>query len=42
MIPSLINLVIGGTSLMRGLPEVPLLLLRFMPERACSNGIDIG
>jgi hypothetical protein len=33
MIPSLINLVIGGTSLMRGLPEVPLLLLRFMPER---------
>jgi hypothetical protein len=33
MIPSLVNLVIGGTSLMRGLPGVSSLLLRFMPER---------
>jgi hypothetical protein len=32
MIPSLVNLVIGGTSLVRGLPGVPSLLLRFMPE----------
>jgi hypothetical protein len=33
MIPSLVNLVIGGASLMRGVPGVPALLLRFMPER---------
>jgi hypothetical protein len=33
MIPSLINLVIGGTSLVRGLPWVPFLLLRNIPER---------
>jgi hypothetical protein len=33
MIPSLINLVIGGTSLVRGLPGVPPLLLRSIPER---------
>jgi hypothetical protein len=33
MIPSLVNLVIAGTSLVRGLPGVPSLLLRFMPER---------
>jgi hypothetical protein len=33
MIPSLVNLVIGGTSLVRGLPGAPTLLLRFMPER---------
>jgi hypothetical protein len=33
MIPSLVNLVIGGTSLIRGLPGVPSLLLRFIPER---------
>jgi hypothetical protein len=31
MIPSIINLVIGGASLMRGVPGVPSLLLRFMP-----------
>ena len=31
MVPSLINLVIGGASLMRGVPGLPLLLLRFMP-----------
>jgi hypothetical protein len=33
MIPSLVNLVIGGTSLIRGLPGVPSLLLRYIPER---------
>ena len=33
MIPSLVNLVIGGTSLLRGLPGVPSLLLRYIPER---------
>jgi hypothetical protein len=31
-IPSLVNLVIGGTSLVRGLPGVPSLLLRYIPE----------
>ena len=31
MIPSLINLVIGGASLLRGAPGLPALLLRFMP-----------
>jgi hypothetical protein len=33
MIPSLINLVIGGTSLARGFPGLPRVLLRFMPDR---------
>jgi hypothetical protein len=33
MIPSLVNLAIGGASLVRGLPGVPSLLLRFIPER---------
>jgi hypothetical protein len=33
MIPSLVNLVIGGASLVRGVPGLPSLLLRFMPER---------
>jgi hypothetical protein len=33
MIPSLVNLVIGGASLARGVPGLPSLLLRFMPER---------
>ena len=32
MIPSLVNLMIGGTSLLRGVPGLPALLLRFMPE----------
>jgi hypothetical protein len=32
-IPSLVNLVIGGTSLVRGLPGMPSLLLRYIPER---------
>jgi hypothetical protein len=31
VIPSMVNLVVGGASLMRGLPGLPLLLLRFMP-----------
>lgn len=31
MIPSLVNLMIGGASLMRGVPGLPALLLRFMP-----------
>jgi len=33
MIPSLVNLVIGGTSLVRGLPVLPSLLLRAVPAR---------
>jgi hypothetical protein len=33
MIPSLINLVIGGTSLVRGLPRVLFWLLQYIPER---------
>ena len=33
IIPSLVNLVIGGTSLVRGLPGVPALLLRYIAER---------
>jgi hypothetical protein len=31
MIPSLLNLMIGGASLLRGIPGLPALLLRFMP-----------
>jgi hypothetical protein len=31
MLPSLFNLAIGGTSLLRGIPGVPKLLLRFIP-----------
>ena len=30
-IPSLLNLMIGGASLLRGIPGLPALLLRFMP-----------
>ena len=33
LLPSLVNLVIGGASLLRGLPGLPSLLLRFIPER---------
>jgi hypothetical protein len=33
MIPSLVNLVIAGASLLRGLPVLPALLLRFIPAR---------
>jgi hypothetical protein len=42
MIPSLINLVIGGTSLVRGVPGVPSLLLRFVPERGAVLKWDRG
>jgi hypothetical protein len=31
MTPSLINLVIGGTALMRAVPGLPQLLLRYLP-----------
>jgi len=31
MIPSLLNLMIGGASLLRGIPGLPALLLHFMP-----------
>ena len=34
MIPSFANLVIGGTSLLRGLPVLPALLLRSIPAQA--------
>jgi len=33
MIPSLVNLVIGGTSLVRGVPGISTMLLRYIPER---------
>jgi hypothetical protein len=33
MIPSLVNLTIGGASLLRGIPWVTALLLRNMPDR---------
>jgi hypothetical protein len=33
MIPSLVNLMIGGASFVRGLPGLPPLLLRFIPDR---------
>jgi len=40
MIPSVVNLVIGGTSLFRGLPRLPSLLLRFMPARGTVPKFD--
>ena len=40
MIPSLINLIIGGTSLFRGIPPVNALLLRNMPERHEPGAYD--
>src|SRR5262249_4198063 len=36
MIPSLINLAVGGTALMRTVPGLPSFLLRFMPA---SGGV---
>jgi hypothetical protein len=33
ILPSLVNLVIGGASLVRGVPGRRSLLLRFMPDR---------
>jgi len=40
MIPSLVNLVIGGTSLVRGLPGLPSLLLRFIPAQGTAPKFD--
>jgi hypothetical protein len=40
MIPSLVNPVIGGTSLVRGLPGLPSLLLRFIPARGAVPKFD--
>jgi hypothetical protein len=40
MIPSLVNLVIGGTSLVRGLPGVRVLPLRFIPPRGTVPKCD--
>jgi len=40
MIPSLINLTIGGTSLLRGVPSLPALLLRFMPASKAVPTFD--
>jgi hypothetical protein len=40
MIPSIINLMIGGASLMRGVPDVPSLLLRFMPANKAVPTFD--
>jgi hypothetical protein len=40
MIPSIINLMIGGASLMRGLPGVPFLLLKFMPANRAVPAFD--
>ncbi len=40
MIPSLINLVIGGLALTRGLPGLPYLLLKFMPDGTAVPGFD--
>jgi hypothetical protein len=40
MIPSLVNLVIGGTSLLRGLPGLPSVLLRFIPATGAVARFD--
>jgi hypothetical protein len=40
MIPSLVNLVIGGTALTRTAPGLPLLLLRFMPAGRSVPAFD--
>ena len=40
MIPSLVNLMLGGMSLARGIPGVPALLLRKMPERKAVPAFD--
>jgi len=40
MIPSMINLIVGGASLMRGVPGVPSLLLRFMPAGEAVPAFD--
>ena len=40
MIPSLLNLIIGGASLMRGLPGVSSLLVRKMPATKAVPAFD--
>jgi hypothetical protein len=40
MIPSIINLIIGGASLMPGVPAVPSLLLKFMPANKAVPAFD--
>ncbi len=40
MIPSLLNLMIGGASLLRGVPGLPVLLLRFMPASKAVPAFD--
>ncbi len=40
MIPSLVNLTIGGASLLRGVPWITSLILRNMPERGTPNAIE--
>ena len=40
MIPSLLNLMIGGASLLRGIPGLPALLLRFMPAGKAVPAYD--
>ncbi len=40
MIPSLVNLMIGGASLLRGVPWITKLLLWLMPERAAPRSFD--
>lgn len=40
MIPSLINLMIGGASLISGAPGLPSLILRFLPEARAVPAFD--
>jgi len=40
MIPSLLNLMIGGASLLRGVPWVTAALLRAMPEHRAPRSFD--
>jgi hypothetical protein len=40
MIPSVIGLMIGGASLISGMPGLPNLLLRFMPKGKAVPAFD--
>lgn len=40
MVPSLVNLAIGGASLVRGVPGVPTLLLKFMPANRAPTAAN--
>jgi hypothetical protein len=40
MIPSLVNMMIGGASLLRGVPWITTLLLRNMPERGAPPAFE--